>query len=160
LVDSEAKNFAIDIFHMTEKGKLVLSQKIKTFNSRDVYVHNESSVYFTPDGPIYVCLQTNTTKSILVEVLPNLMLPDQESFPSVEDAGTLTRELFLTNSRIMQLINQHQEFEDNERRGLEANIKLEDNLRYTMFIQLSIIVVIAAVQYISFRSLANKLRKM
>lgn len=115
---------------------------------------------FILDGQIYVCLQSNTTKPLLVEVLPNLMLPDQESFPTSEDAGTLTRELFVTNSKLMQLINQQQEFEGNEQRGLEANFRLEDNLRYMMFIQLSVIVIIGAVQYLSFRALANKLRKM
>lgn len=114
----------------------------------------------TTDGQIYVCLQTNTTKPLLVEVLPNLMLPDQLSFPTSDDAGSLVRELFVTNSKIMQLINQQQEFQSNEQKGIEANFRLEDNLRYMMFVQLSIIVVIAVVQFMTFRALANKLRKM
>lgn len=121
LVDPEAKNFAITVMHMNQKGKLVGSQKVKTYNSRDVYVHNEG-MFFSPDGQIYVCLQSNTTKSILVEILPNLMLPDQESFPTADDAGTLQRELFVTNSKIMQLINQQEEFEGNEQRGMEVSL--------------------------------------
>ena len=72
------------------------------------------------DGQIYVCLQSNTSKPILVEILPNLMLPDQESFPTADEAGFLQRELFVTNSKIMQLINQQQEFETNEQRGMEV----------------------------------------
>ena len=120
LVAPEAQNFSITVMHMNEKGKLVGSQKIRTYNSRDVYVHNEGR-FLSPDGQIYVCLQSNTTKSILVEILPNLMLPDQESFPTVDEAGTLQRELFVTNSKIMQLINQQEEFESNEQRGMEVS---------------------------------------
>lgn len=41
LVDSEAKNFNIKVMHMNDKGKLVGSQSVKTYNMRDVYVHNE-----------------------------------------------------------------------------------------------------------------------
>jgi hypothetical protein len=44
LVDSEAKNFMISVMHLNEKGKLVGSQKVKTYNMRDVYVHNEGKV--------------------------------------------------------------------------------------------------------------------
>lgn len=119
LVDPAASNFMITVMHMNEKGKMVGSQKVKTYNMRDIYVHNEGNPR-SPDGPIYLCLQSNTTKPVLVEILPNLMLPDQESFPTADDAGTLQRELFLTNSKIMQLINQQEEFEGNERRGMEV----------------------------------------
>ena len=31
----------ITVMHMNEKGKLVGTQKVKTYNTRDVYVHNE-----------------------------------------------------------------------------------------------------------------------
>lgn len=99
-------------------------------------------------------------------MLPNLMLPDQESFPTSDDAGTLQRELFLTNSKIMQLINQQQEFEENEQRGMQvsaahqANLRIENSLRSMMFIQVSIIVAIAFVQYLVFRAFANQLKKM
>ena len=103
-------------------------------------------------------MQSNTTKPVLVELLQNLMLPGQESFPTSDDAGTLTRELFLANSKIMELINQQQEFANNEQRGTEANFKLENNIRYMLFVQMSIIVVIGVVQYISFRSLSKKMR--
>lgn len=78
-------------------------------------------LHFDEDGPIFVCMQSNTTKPILVEILPNLMLPDQESFPTTDDAKTLERELFLTNSKLMQLINQQEEFAENEQRGVEVN---------------------------------------
>lgn len=74
------------------------------------------------DGMIYICLLSNTTKPVLVELLPNLMMPDQESFPTADDAGTLQRELFLTNSKLMQLINQQEEFEANEQRGMDVGI--------------------------------------
>ena len=44
LVDPEAKNFAITVMHLNDKGKLVGSKKVKTYNMRDVYVHNEGSL--------------------------------------------------------------------------------------------------------------------
>lgn len=43
LVDEEAKNFAVKVMHMNDKGKLVGSQTIKTYNMRDVYVHSEGT---------------------------------------------------------------------------------------------------------------------
>lgn len=50
------------------------------------------------------------------------MLPDQDSFPTRDEAGTLHRELFVTNSKLMELINQQQEFEEKEQQGLEVVI--------------------------------------
>jgi len=55
-----------------------------------------------------------------VELVPNLMLPDMESFPTADDAGELQRELFVLNSKMMELINQQTEFEKNEQAGLEV----------------------------------------
>mgnify|MGYP006987670028 CR=1 FL=1 len=48
------------------------------------------------------------------------MLPDMESFPTADDAGELQRELFVLNSKMMELINQQTEFEKNEQAGLEV----------------------------------------
>lgn len=112
------------------------------------------------DGKVYVCLISNTTKPILVEFLPNLILPDQESFPTANEAGEVHRELFTTNSKLMELINQYHEFEADEQRGIEANFRIEAKLKHIMFFQLSIIVVIAFIQYLVFRSFANMLKKL
>ena len=43
LVDENAKNFALKVFHMSEKGKLVLSQTVKTYNMKDIFVHQEGT---------------------------------------------------------------------------------------------------------------------
>lgn len=107
-----------------------------------------------------MCLISNTSKPLLVEFMPNLMLPNQSSFPTANEAGTLHRELFITNSKIMDLLNQHRQFEADEQRGTEANLRIEAKLKQVMFMQLSVIVVIAFVQYLAFRSFAGMLKKL
>lgn len=160
IVDIEAKDFAIDVFHLNQNGTLVGTQKVRTYNMRDTYLHNEGKIRSYPDGRIYICLTSNTSKPILVEFLPNLIMPDQESFPTANEAGSLERELFVTNSKIMELLNQHKEFEDNEQQGIEANFRIESRLKRVMFIQLSVMIVIAFVQYLVIRSFANMLKKL
>ncbi len=86
------------------------------------------------------------------------MLPDQESFPTKEDAEDLQYSLFKTNSKLMELINQHSEFEQEEQKGYEANLKVEESLRSLMFIEVGIIVVIAAVQFLLLRRFANNVK--
>lgn len=41
IVDEKATNFAITVMHLNNQSKLIGSQKVKTYNMRDVYVHNE-----------------------------------------------------------------------------------------------------------------------
>jgi hypothetical protein len=98
---------------MNDKGTVIGSTSTQLHNSRDVFVHQE-------DEPVYVCIFTNATKKINIEVIPNLMLPDQETFPTAEDGDKLQRALFVTNSKMMELINQHVEFEQSEHAGMEV----------------------------------------
>ena len=102
---------------MNNKGKLVSSSVTTLYSSMDVFIHQE-------DSPIYVCVMTNTTKKINVELVPNLALPEMQSFPTADDAGQLQRELFVLNSKLMELINQQAEFERNEHIGLEVGFQV------------------------------------
>jgi hypothetical protein len=68
-----------------------------------------------------VCVLSNTTTNVTVELIPNLMLPEFKTFPTAEDANTLQRHLFTVNSKFMGLINQQAEFEHKEQEGLEVS---------------------------------------
>lgn len=113
IVDKDARDFKIDVIHMNDKGSVIGSTNTILHNSRDVFVHDE-------DEPVYVCIFANTTKHINVEIIPNLMLPDQETFPTADDGEKLQRALFVTNSKMMELNNQHVEFERSEHVGMEV----------------------------------------
>jgi hypothetical protein len=113
IVDKDARDFRIDVIHMNDKGTVIGSTNSILHNSRDVFVHEE-------DEPVYVCIFSNTTKQINIEIIPNLMLPDQETFPTADDGDKLQRALFVTNSKMMELINQHVEFEHSEHVGMEV----------------------------------------
>lgn len=108
------------------------------------------------DTPIYVCVKSNTTEKIAVELIPNLMILDQESFPTKDDADTLARALFVANSKFMELINLQTEFEKREQEGLDANLRVEAGLKNMMFIELVIIILIGLVQYFIMRGFVNK----
>ncbi len=159
IVDKDAKDFRVDVIHMNDKGTVIGTTSTILYNSRDVFVHHE-------DEPVFVCLFTNSTKRINIEVIPNLMLPDQETFPTADDADKLQRALFVTNSKMMELINQHVEFEHSEHAGMEvvpahqANVRVEDSLRNILFIELLVVVAIAVIQYLILRNFANKLKRM
>ncbi len=112
------------------------------------------------DGPVYVCVLSNTTQYIAVELIPNLMLPEFTSLPTADEADKLQRALFVTNSKFMEVINQQTEFEKREQEGLEANFRVESGLRKMMFIELSIIVVIGVGQYLLMRQFVNKVKRM
>ena len=148
------------MIHMNSQGQVISSSNTVLFNSRDVFVHQE-------DEPIYLCVFSNTTQKINVELIPNLMLPDQESFPTSDDADKLHRSLFITNSKMMELINQQIEFENSENEGMrvtpyniQANIRVEDGLRNTLYLELIVVVVIAVVQYYILRSFANRMKHL
>ena len=92
------------------------------------------------------------------------MLPDQETFPTQDEAGKLHRELFVTNSKLMELINQQTEFDAQERKGMEVgrpvtqtNLRIESSLRNTMFAQILILSLIAVGQYFIMRRFSRKL---
>lgn len=112
------------------------------------------------DEPIYVCVLSNTTQKIAVELIPNLMIKGQESFPTKEDADELQRALFVTNSKFMEVTNQHVEFEKKEEEGLEANLRVESGLRTMMMVELIIILLIGAVQYFVLRGFVKKVRRI
>lgn len=114
----------------------------------------------TLDTPVYVCVLSNTTQYIAVELIPNLMLPEFNYIPTSEDADKLQRALFVTNSKFMEVINQQSDFERREQEGLEANFRVESGLRKMMFIELSIIVVIGIGQYLLMRQFVNKVKRM
>ena len=66
MVDPEAKNFAITVMHLNEKGKLVGSQKVKTYNMRDVYVHNEGRLELPQTArSTCVCIATSPSRYLL-----------------------------------------------------------------------------------------------
>ena len=44
IVDSEAKDFELQVIHMNEKGKTIESKKVIIHNSLDVVVHQEGSI--------------------------------------------------------------------------------------------------------------------
>ena len=73
---------------------------------------------------MYICFTSNKTEPLNLEIIPNLMLPDQETFPTLDEAGKLHRELFVTNSKLMELINQQTEFERQEQQGMEVETSL------------------------------------
>lgn len=95
-----------------------------------------------------------------MELIPNLMLPDQETFPTSEDADELQRALFVANSKFMELINLQTEFEGKEQEGLQANLRVEAGLKNMMFIELVIIIAIGLVQYLVMRRFVNKIKRM
>lgn len=95
-----------------------------------------------------------------MELIPNLMLPDQETFPTSEDADELQRALFVANSKFMELINLQTEFEGKEQEGLQANQRVEAGLKNMMFIELVIIIAIGLVQYLVMRRFVNKIKRM
>ena len=115
---------------------------------------------------MYVCVMTNTTNNLSIELIPNLMLPEFSSFPTADDADRLQRNLFVVNSKFMQLMNQQTEFEEKEQQGLEvesghkANMRVENSLKHMLMIELCVIVVIGFGQYIIMRSFVNKIKKM
>lgn len=153
IVEEGAKDFEIQIIHLNEKGKTIESRKTLALNSLDTIVHQE-------DTPIYVCVLSNTTQKIAVELIPNLVLPDQSTIPSADDADMLQRNLFVTNSRFMELINEQKDFEQKEQEGLEANLRVEKGLKNMMFLELLVIVVIGIGQYFIMRAFVNKIKKM
>jgi hypothetical protein len=112
------------------------------------------------DEPIYVCVLSNTTQKIAVELIPNLMVKGQESFPTKEDSDELQRALFVANSKFMEVTNQHSEFEKKEEEGLEANLRVESGLKTMMMIELGIILFIGCVQYFVLRGFVKKVRRM
>lgn len=112
----------------------------------------------TPDEPIYICLGSNTTTALRVEAIPNLVLPDQESFPTKEDAEDLQYALFKTNSKLMELINQHVEFGFEEQKGHEANLLVDEGLRNLMLVEVVVIIVIATLQFFILRRFANNVK--
>lgn len=79
---------------------------------------------------MYICVISNTTELIGVELVPNLMLPDQNTIPTSDEADRLQTALFSTNSKFMEIINLQYEFEKSEEKGFEASEcdpgKLED----------------------------------
>lgn len=108
----------------------------------------------------------NTTRNISVELIPNLMLPEFSSFPTADDADRLQRNLFVVNSKFMQLINQQAEFEHKEQQGLEvgafhqANLRVEASLKHMLLVELGVIVAIGLGQYLIMRAFVNKVKKM
>ena len=123
----------------------------------DTFVHHEGRNCLQ-DGPVYVCLGSNTTQPIRVEVIPSLTLPDQDTFPTKDDAEDLQYQLFKTNSKLLELINQHVEFEAHEQKGHEANLEVESGLRTLMFAEVGIIAIIGIAQYLLLRRFTNNLK--
>lgn len=103
---------------------------------------------------------SNTTQKIAVELIPNLMVKGQESFPTKDDSDELQRALFVANSKFMEVTNQHAEFERREEEGLEANLRVESGLRTMMMVELVIILLIGAVQYFVLRGFIKKVRRI
>lgn len=151
IVEKDAKDFRLDVIHMNNKGKVLETRRVETYNSRDTFVSHE-------EEPVYLCILANTTKPLVVEIIPNLMLPDQESFPTKGDADRLQRELFVTNSKLLELIGQQIEFKRNEEEGMQANMRVEDGLKWTLYLELVLIVIICAVQYLFFRNFSKRYR--
>lgn len=88
-----------------------------------------------------------------------LTLPDQETFPTKDDAEDLQYQLFQTNSKLMELINQHIEFESNEQKGYQANLKIDSGLKSLMFAEVGIMIIIGTVQYLLLKRFANNLKR-
>jgi hypothetical protein len=70
---------------------------------------------------VYICVISNTTELIGVELIPNLMAADQKTIPSSEEGDKLVSALFHTNSKFLELINQQTEFEHKEQEGLNVS---------------------------------------
>ena len=115
---------------------------------------------------MYVCVLTNTTRNLSIELIPNLMLPEYHTFPTADDADRLKTNLMIVNSKFMKLINQQAEFEQKEQEGLEvlslqqANLRVETSLKHMLLVELAVIAVIGVGQYLVMRRFVNRLGKM
>ena len=157
-VDESSSNFAIFVTHLSPNKTILSQNKVTEHKSRDIFAHNGNT------SQVYVCLKSNTSKPLLIEVIPMLQLPDLGTIPTDKDANLLNYELRDLNSRLLHLINNQEEFDENERKGMEvggrnqANLRLDSGLRSILYFQVAFVVAIAAVQYLLFRVFAHKAR--
>ena len=100
---------------MTERLEILQTKRLILWNSLDVFVHQY-------DEPVYVCLYSNTTRMITVEIDVRFAPIDQETIPTDADGDTLQTQLFTTNSRLIELIDGHKEFEAQEQEGTQVRV--------------------------------------
>lgn len=86
------------------------------------------------------------------------MMPDQEAIPTASDSGDLQRSLFVVNSKIMELTNLQNTFEQQEAQSLNNNYSISSALNKVMFFEVAIVVILAVAQYYFMKNFVKGVR--
>lgn len=73
-------------------------------------------------------MKSDAKRRIRAKVQVNLMLPDVSELPTKKEGDELNRALFTTNSRLMELINDHKSFEEEEQKAQAVSIPLKGDI--------------------------------
>lgn len=83
----------------------------------NVFVSKRGNFFFKLDQEVIVCFINHGEKPVEAQIIINLSLPELEDLPTKEEGEVLNRELFNTNSKLIEVINEQVRFEKKEKEG-------------------------------------------